>query len=88
MKAGVEINPDIEVDAKNALKAAYKVALEKLISGANDETEIEKYQWALDGISAGNENVDVTNRKKVAVGIIPDGSGYRSEDITFCITGR
>lgn len=63
---GVGIHPDIEIDAVDALKAAHKIALEKLLANTNEKTAIDKYKWALDGISASYHNVDIGIVKKYA----------------------
>lgn len=61
---GVGISPDIEMEPVDALKEAHKVALEKLLTNTNDKTAIDKYRWALDGMSASYDNIDATAIKK------------------------
>jgi C-terminal processing protease CtpA/Prc len=63
---GVGIRPDIEIEPADALKAAHKMALEKLLTNTNDKTAIDKYQWALDGVSASYQNIDVNTIKEFA----------------------
>ncbi len=64
---GVGINPDIEVDPGEAMVTAYKNALQKLLKTSNEQTAIDKYQWALDGLSASYDNADI-NKIKVYAG--------------------
>lgn len=61
---GVGIKPDIEVEASEALKTAHLKALKKLLEASVDQTTIDRYQWAIDGLSAGYKNVDVSIIKK------------------------
>ncbi len=61
---GIGIQPDIEVESVDALKTAYLKALEELLITTNDKTAIDKYQWALDGISASYNNVEVNAIRK------------------------
>lgn len=63
---GVGITPDIEVEPIDALKTAYKKAIERLLTTTSDKTAIDKYQWALDGISASYNNVDSNTIDKYA----------------------
>jgi hypothetical protein len=55
---GVGICPDVEVDPGQALKAAHLSALGRLSEISDDEISIEKYQWAIDGLSAGDDQAD------------------------------
>ena len=55
---GVGIKPDIEVEASKALKTAHLTLLEQLLKASRDKTAIDKYRWAIDGLSAGYKNVD------------------------------
>lgn len=61
---GVGIKPDIEVEASEALKTAHLSVLKKLLKESTDQTAVDKYQWAIDGLSAGYKNVDVDMIKK------------------------
>ena len=63
---GVGINPDIEVDPGEAMATAYKNALQKLLKTSNEQTAIDKYQWALDGLTASYDNADINSIKKYA----------------------
>jgi len=63
---GVGINPDIEVDPGEAMVTAYKNALQKLLKTSNDQTAIDKYQWALDGLTASYDNADINSIKEYA----------------------
>ncbi len=63
---GVGINPDIEVDPGEAMVTAYKNALQKLLKTSNEQTAIDKYQWALDGLTASYDNTDINSIKKYA----------------------
>jgi len=63
---GVGINPDIEVDPGEAMVTAYKNALQKLLKTSNDQTAIDKYQWALDDLTASYDNTDINSIKKYA----------------------
>jgi hypothetical protein len=63
---GIGIEPDIEVDREDALSTAYKNALQKLLKEASEQTAIEKYQWALDGLSASYDNADINTIKEYA----------------------
>ena len=49
---GIGIEPDIEVEQDIAKKRAYSLAIEKLMSLTSDDTSLEKFQWALDGLNA------------------------------------
>ncbi len=55
---GIGITPDIQVIQADAMKTAHRIALEKLLLTTNDKTALDKYQWALDGVSASYDNVD------------------------------
>jgi len=48
------------------LSTAYKNALQKLLKSATEQTAIEKYQWALDGLSASYDNADINTIKEYA----------------------
>ena len=61
---GIGINPDIEVETKDAKRIAHLNALEKLIGTTNDKTAIDKFQWAIDGLNASYENINPKNIKK------------------------
>jgi hypothetical protein len=61
---GIGIEPDIEVVPEDALSTVYKNALQKLLKAANDQTAMEKYKWALDGLSAGYDNIDINSIKE------------------------
>ena len=63
---GVGVTPDIEVEPDDALLTAYKDALQKLMKSTDEQLAIDKYQWALDGISASYNNVDVNKIKEYA----------------------
>ena len=63
---GVGINPDIEVDPGEAMATAYKNALQKLLKTSNEQTAIDKYHWALDGLNAIYDNADINSIKKYA----------------------
>ena len=63
---GVGINPDIEVDPGEAMATAHKNALQKLLKTSNEQTAIDKYHWALDGLKASYDNVDINSIKKYA----------------------
>ncbi len=63
---GIGITPDIQVIQADAMKTAHRIALEKLLLTTNDKTALDKYQWALDGISASYDNVDINKIKKFA----------------------
>ncbi|MBK9096559.1 MAG: S41 family peptidase [bacterium] len=83
---GIGINPDIEVEPENAFPTAYKNALQKLLKTANEQTAIDKYQWALDGLSASYDNIDINTIKeyadsygKIQIKFIDDKLYYQSE---------
>lgn len=61
---GIGINPDIEVEQIDAFKTAHKRAIEKLLTTTNDKTAIDKYQWALDGVSASYDNIGKSSIQK------------------------
>jgi hypothetical protein len=61
---GIGIKPDIEVEAADALKTAHLKILDQLLKASRDKTAIEKYQWSIDGLSAGYKNVDAEAIKK------------------------
>jgi hypothetical protein len=63
---GIGVTPDIEVEPDNALVTAYKDALQKLMKSADEQLSIDKYQWALDGLSTSYNNVDVNKIKEYA----------------------
>ena len=63
---GVGIDPDIEVEVEDAKRIAHIKALEKLIGSTRDSTALDKYQWALDGLKANYNNVDIINLEKYA----------------------
>ena len=63
---GIGFEPDIEVVPEDALSTAYKNALQKLLKSATEQTAIEKYQWALDGLSASYDNADINTIKEYA----------------------
>ena len=63
---GIGVTPDIEVEPDNALVTAYKDALQKLMKSADEQLSIDKYQWALDGVSTSYNNVDVNKIKEYA----------------------
>ena len=63
---GVGINPDIEVDPGEAMATAHKNALQKLLKTSNEQTAIDKYHWALDGLKASYDNVDINSIEKYA----------------------
>ena len=63
---GIGVSPDIEAEPDDALLAAYKDALQKLMKSTDEQLAIDKYQWALDGISASYNNVDVNKIKEYA----------------------
>ena len=65
---GIGINPDIDVETKDAKKTAHIKALEKLMSKTTDEEELEKYQWALDGVTADYDKMTDKNIIKKYVG--------------------
>lgn len=61
---GIGINPDIEVEQIDAFKTAHKKAIEKLLTTTSDKTAIDKYQWALDGVTASYDNVGINSIQK------------------------
>lgn len=61
---GIGISPDIEADTEYAFITAYKNALQKLIKTTEDQFEISKYEWALDGAMASYDNVDINKVKE------------------------
>ncbi len=63
---GVGIDPDIEVEVEDAKRIAHIKALEKLIGSTRDSAALDKYQWALDGLKANYNNVDIKNFEKYA----------------------
>jgi len=63
---GTGIKPDIEVESDNAKTVAHVKALEKLMANTDDKMVLDKYQWALDGLMAGYDNIDLENIKKFA----------------------
>jgi len=84
---GVGINPDVEVDPGEAMVTAYKNALQKLLKTSNEQTAIDKYQWALDGLSASYDNADINKIKvyagsygKIQVKLKDDKLYYQFED--------
>ena len=63
---GIGVSPDIEAEPDDALLAAYKDALQRLMKSTDEQLAIDKYQWALDGISASYNNIDVNKIKEYA----------------------
>jgi hypothetical protein len=63
---GVGISPDVETEANDALKKAHINILEELIKTSNMKADIEKYRWALEGITAGYTGINVKMIKKYA----------------------
>ena len=59
-------DPDIEADVEDAKRIAHIKALEKLIGNTTDNTALDKYQWALDGLKANYINIDIRNFEKYA----------------------
>lgn len=56
---GTGIEPHISVPRDKALDKAHQTALEKLIEKAEDEKNKQRLQWALDGIKAKLEPIEV-----------------------------
>jgi len=65
---GIGINPDIEVNPGEAMVTAYKHVLQKLLKTSNEQTAIDKYQWALDGLTASYDNAEINSIKEYAGG--------------------
>jgi hypothetical protein len=49
---GIGIKPDIPVIHQNALEVAYLDALKKLKTSTKNRKQLDRYQWAMDGIEA------------------------------------
>jgi hypothetical protein len=56
---GVGVEPDIIVNADSALFIAHLEILKKLSQNDNDENHKKKYQWAMDGVIARNNPIDI-----------------------------
>ncbi len=63
---GVGIYPDIEVETKDAKKSAHMNAIKKLMSMTTDTIALDKYQWALDGVTASYNNIDEKTVEKIS----------------------
>ncbi len=57
---GKGIDPDISVPQDKALDVAHSVALEKLMEKTEDQQEMRRLQWALDGLKAKTEPAEVS----------------------------
>lgn len=49
---GIGIKPDIPVNSQHALDAAYLDALKKLKTSTKNRKQLDKYQWAIEGLEA------------------------------------
>jgi hypothetical protein len=85
---GVGINPDIEVDPGEAMVTAYKNALQKLLKTSNDQTAIDKYQWALDGLTASYDNADINSIKEYAGSYGKVQIKFRDDELYFQFEDR
>jgi hypothetical protein len=56
---GIGVEPDIEVKAKNTLFMAHLDAVKKLSRDCVDEKNTKRYQWAIDGINARNNPINI-----------------------------
>jgi len=56
---GIGVEPDIHVDAESALFTAHLEALKKLSQNDLNEKNKKKYQWAIDGVIARNNPINI-----------------------------
>lgn len=62
---GKGIEPDIAVEAANAKEYAHKLMLKELFRDCKDSLSKSKYQWALDGLEASYDNVEIRLLKEL-----------------------
>jgi len=59
---GTGVEPDVKVKVGQALDAAYKLALQKLMGKEKDESVKFKYQWAIDGLKITSKPVKLSDK--------------------------
>jgi hypothetical protein len=62
---GQGIEPDINIDLEHAQEYAHKTMLKALLKNCSDSISKSKYQWAIDGLEASYENIEIASLKEL-----------------------
>jgi hypothetical protein len=60
---GKGIEPDIAIDPEQAKEYAHKTMLKELLANCSDSVAKPKYQWAVDGLQASYDNINISALK-------------------------